>query len=382
MNILIVCGEYFNQSNGLSLSTQRFVEQFKRLGDEVRVLSSDHGGRSEYSVPVMRVPLVDGIMDRQNYHFAKPVGQVIRAALSWAEIVHFEDPFPLSVETAKLAFQAGLPITGTFHLYPENMTASVPIFDFPLSNRNIMNVFRWGVYQYCSAIQCPTEKVKERLERCGYRSKLCVISNGIPSEIIADHPDPARNERFTIISVGRYSNEKDQMTLMKAIRACRHAADIQLILAGRGPLEEQYRAFGQTLPNPPIMRFYAQEELLKEIRRADLYVHCAHVEVEGMGCMEAFAQGTVPLIADSELSSTAAYALTAMNRYQAGNVEELAGKIDDWADHQEELLPMGQRYIDLARTLTIEQSAKKVRQMMTDAIQEKRRSAARKGEEA
>lgn len=27
MNILIVCGEYFNQSNGLSLSTQRFVEQ-------------------------------------------------------------------------------------------------------------------------------------------------------------------------------------------------------------------------------------------------------------------------------------------------------------------------------------------------------------------
>jgi len=83
MNILIVCGEYFNQSNGLSLSTQRFVEQFKRLGDEVRVLSSDHGGISEYSVPVMRVPLVDGIMDRQNYHFAKPVRQVIREALSW-----------------------------------------------------------------------------------------------------------------------------------------------------------------------------------------------------------------------------------------------------------------------------------------------------------
>ena len=76
MNILIVCGEYFNKSNGLSLSTQRFVEQFKRLGDEVRVLSSDHGGESEYSVPVMHVPLVDGIMDRQNYHFAKSVGQV------------------------------------------------------------------------------------------------------------------------------------------------------------------------------------------------------------------------------------------------------------------------------------------------------------------
>jgi glycosyltransferase involved in cell wall biosynthesis len=379
MNILIVCGDYFNQSNGLSLSTQRFVEQFKRLGDEVRVLSSDYGGISEYSVPVMRIPLVDGIMDQQNYHFAKPLRQIILESLSWAEIVHIEDPFPLSMETAKLASQMELPITGTFHLYPENMTASVPIFDFPLSNRNIMNVFRWGVFQYCSAIQCPTEKVRERLEKCGYRSKLCVISNGIPSDIIADLPSTSQNDCFTVISVGRYSNEKDQMTLMKAILACHHAADIQLILAGRGPLEDQYRAFGQSLPNPPIMRFYTQKELLKEVRRADLYVHCANVEIEGMSCMESFAQGTVPLIADSELSSTSAYAITEKNRFKAGNVEELASKIDYWFEHQDELPTMGQRYIDLAKTLTIEESAKKVRHMMLNAIQEKRQSASSRG---
>ncbi len=371
MRILIVCGEYFNSSNGLSLSTQRFVEQFKRLGDEVRVLSSNHGGISEYSVPVMRVPLVDGIMDRQNYHFAKPIASVISEALSWAEIVHIEDPFPLSVETARMASKRGLHITGTFHLYPENMTASVPVFDFPLSNRNIMNVFHWGVYQYCSAIQCPTEKVKERLEMCGYKSNLCVISNGIPLDMIADAPGTERNDRFTVISVGRYSNEKDQMTLMKALRISRHSADIQLILAGKGPLEEKYKAMGQTLPQPPIMRFYAQEVLLQEIRRADLYVHCANVEIEGMGCMEAFAQGTVPLIADSELSSTAAYAITEKNRYQAGNAEELAGKIDFWFEHQDELPAMGQRYIDLAKTLTIEQSTAKVRTMMQEAIREK-----------
>ncbi len=77
MKILIVCGEYFNQSNGLSISTQRFVKEFVRLGEEVRVLSSDHGGVSDYSVPVMHIPLVDGIMDKQNYHFAKPDANVV-----------------------------------------------------------------------------------------------------------------------------------------------------------------------------------------------------------------------------------------------------------------------------------------------------------------
>ncbi len=51
----------------------------------------------------MHIPLVDGIMDKQNYHFAKPDADDVDEALSWAEIVHIEDPFPLSVQVAKAA---------------------------------------------------------------------------------------------------------------------------------------------------------------------------------------------------------------------------------------------------------------------------------------
>ncbi len=367
MKILIVCGEYFNTSNGLSVSTQRFVKEFARLGEEVRVLSSDHGGISDYSVPVMRIPLVDGIMEKQNYHFAKPDADVVEEALSWADIVHIEDPFPLSVQAAKAAHKKGLPITGTYHLYPENMTASVPIFDFRLFNRNIMNVFRWGVYQYCYAIQCPTEKVRERLRRSGYKSKLYVISNGIPPEFIADAPGTDKNPLFTIISVGRYSNEKDQRTLIGAVGACKYAADIQLILAGKGPLEEEYKKLGEALPNRPIMRFYDQNELRREIRRAELYVHCANVEIEGMGCMEAFAQGIVPVIADSELSSTSEYALGEKNRYMAGDLKDLTSKIEYWYEHRDRLYAVGCEYIELAKALSIEKSALKVIQMMKEA---------------
>lgn len=369
MKILIVCGEYFNQSNGLSISTQRFVKEFVRLGEEVRVLSSDHGGISDYSVPVMHIPLVDGIMDKQNYHFAKPDADVVDEALFWAEIVHIEDPFPLSVQVAKAAHKKGLPITGTFHLYPENMTASVPIFDFKHSNKNIMNVFRWGVYQYCYAIQCPTEKVRERLRSNGYKSNLYVISNGIPLEFISEAPGTDKNSLFTIISVGRYSNEKDQKTLIRAVGACKYATDIQLILAGRGPLEEEYKKLGEKMPNQPIMRFYDQDDLRREIRRADLYVHCANVEIEGMGCMEAFAQGTVPVIADSELSSTSVYALTDQNQYKAGDRDDLVSKIEYWYEHRDGLYSVGRDYIELAKSLSIEKSAQKALQMMKEAVE-------------
>ena len=151
--------------------------------------------------------------------------------------------------------------------------------------------------------------------------------------------------------------------------ACKYAADIQLILAGRGPLEEEYKKLGEKMPNQPIMRFYDQDDLRREIRRADLYVHCANVEIEGMGCMEAFAQGTVPVIADSELSSTSVYALTDQNQYKAGDRDDLVSKIEYWYEHRDGLYSVGREYIELAKSLSIEKSAQKVLQMMKEAVE-------------
>lgn len=368
MKILIVCSEYFNKSNGLCLSTQRFVREFRRMGEEVRILSSDHGGRPEYPVPLMKLPFVEGIMDKQNYHFAKPVKDVIRKALEWADIVHFEEPFPISIQTAKMAAEMHIPMTGTFHLYPENMTASVPMLDFSASNISILHAFRDLVYDHCYALQCPTEKVRERLVKAKYSSKMYVISNGIPSEYVAKEYPEKHNALFTVVSTGRYSNEKDQVTLIQAAGQSKHADQIRLILAGKGPLEEKYRELAAKLPNVPVMKFYSQDELRNVVRNADLYVHCANVEIEGMGCMEAFAGGTVPVIADSELSSTSAYALTEHNKYSAGDVKELTARIDYWYENQELLPEMGRKYLELAGSLTTERSAEKVLDMMRDAV--------------
>ena len=369
MKILIVCGEFFNRSNGLSLSTQRFVKEFRALGQEVRILSSDRGGQPDYAVPVMHLPFVNGIMEKQNFLFAKPEKDVIRQALAWADIVHIEDPFPLSVAVVREAKDMRVPVTGTFHLYPENMTKSVPILDFGLSNRNIMYVFRKVAFRYCAAIQCPTQKVKEKLLKAGYAPKLYVISNGIPTEFIAEQPPEKEKGAFTIISVGRYSAEKDQETLMRAVFLSQYAKDIQLILAGRGPLEEKYRKLGEALPKKPIMGFYEQEELKALEQKAHLYVHCASVEIEGMGCMEAFAGGTVPVIAESELSSTSEYALTPMSRYPAGDAQALAERIDYWYEHRDVLSSMEKQYIELARTLEIRISAEKALRMMRDVLE-------------
>lgn len=40
MKLLIVIDDYFNKSNGMCISTQRFVREYKKMGQDVRVLST------------------------------------------------------------------------------------------------------------------------------------------------------------------------------------------------------------------------------------------------------------------------------------------------------------------------------------------------------
>lgn len=129
MKILIVIDDYFNKSNGMSISTQRFVKQFLKMGQDVRVLASIAGGEPDYPLSVMTIPIFKDIIAKEGFHFAKPEKAIIKKAVKWADLVHLEDPFPVCSYAGKIAKELKKPITGTFHLYPENLTASVPILD-------------------------------------------------------------------------------------------------------------------------------------------------------------------------------------------------------------------------------------------------------------
>lgn len=97
--------------------------------------------------------------------------------------------------------------------------------------------------------------------------------------------------------------------LIEAAAKCRHAGEIQVILPGKGPLEKKYRHLAEKLPNPVVMGFYEPARLIEILHMADLYVHTSDAEIEAMSCMEAFACGLVPVIADSPRSATPQFAL-------------------------------------------------------------------------
>ena len=358
MKILIVATDYFNESNGLCISTQRFIKCFRERGHEVRVVTNNKKGVPDYPLEVYKVPVFNKIIEKEGYTFAKKNEHIITEALEWCDIVHLEDPFPLGKYTSKLALKMKKPCTATFHLYPENMTYSAGIkwmhIDYP-----IMRYFR-SAFKRCVMIQCPTELVKARLIKYHFKNNLVVVSNGIAKEAIQNErlekPDNLK-DKFIILSTGRYSREKNQAELLKALALSKYKDNIKVLLTGKGPLEEELKNLAIKNNLDVDFGFYSQDDLKKIRGYSDIFIHCAKVEVEGMACMEAFASGVVPIIAKNELSSTWAYSISDNNMYESGNLKDLVNKINYWYENKDELELYRKKYYDMGQNLLIDKSA-------------------------
>lgn len=91
-----------------------------------------------------------------------------------------------------------------------------------------------------------------------------------------------------------------------------------------------------------------------------------------MSCMEAFACGLVPVIADSPRSATPQFALDERSLFPAGDSLALARRIDWWIDHPAQRQEMEVRYAEHAKQYALERSIQLTEEMFRQAIEEQR----------
>ncbi|MBP5175473.1 MAG: glycosyltransferase, partial [Treponema sp.] len=210
--------------------------------------------------------------------------------------------------------------------------------------------------------------------------ELRVISNGMLPDSVGECgcavPREERKDGFyTIVTTGRCSVEKDQQTLLKAMRYSKFADRIRLVIAGHGPIENQLKKEADALvregvlKTPPEFCFCNADELKKIYSGASLYVHCATVEVEGMSCMEAIQTGLVPIIAKAKLSATSQFALSEESLFKGGNAKDLAAKIDWWLSDDERRKKEAVRYLGVGKEYDIRKSIESLRKMFRDSVE-------------
>ena len=385
MKVLFVINGFYAKGNGLSGSARRTVRKLKEAGIDVRVLSGANpkaeGPQPEYVLKDYHMPVFDKLIRKQGYGFSKTDQGIIEEAVKWADVVHIEEPFAIQMATCKIATKLGKPLTGTYHLHPENLFASVGLEKSHFFNDSTMWVWKHFVFDKCKIVQCPTENVKERLEKWKFKADLRVISNGLVMEDLLTKTDEdaakqISDAKYRIITIGRYSNEKDLKTLLKAMEYSKHSQEVRLIFAGRGPQKKKLMKIADKLVKtgvlkyPPIFGFYNLKELQTLSCSVDLYIHCAFIEVEGLSCMEAIQVGIVPIIAKGKYTATSQFALSEKSVFRERDAKDLASKIDYWLDHDEERKIEAQKYIGLGNKYNIDSSIKEIIKMFEDALKE------------
>ena len=384
LKLLFVINNLYTRGNGLSASARRTVTLLRERGHDVRVLSSGSAEQAqacdftapEFALPARRFPLADAIISAQGYAFAKPKRKVIKQAVDWADVVHLEEPFGLQARTAHAAKHAGKPVLATYHIHPENITATIHLDGLWPLNALLLTSWRRRIYALAQVVQCPSDSVRQRLQRWGMGDKLVTISNGVglaPSKPAAGTkteycaPDgrqvetkqtpgeaqPEGEQIYRLLVVGRFSREKDQATILKAMRHSRYASQIQLVFAGRGPTEKSLRRAASrlvhdgVLKHAPSFNFFDAAGLDTQAEQADLYIHAAFIEVEGLSCLEVLRHGVVPVIAHSPLTATSQFALDAHSRFKARDPKALARAIDYWLSDNERRQTEAQKYLNI-----------------------------------
>lgn len=374
MKILIVIDQFDNSNNGTTISARRFAKGLQDRGNEVYIVSTGDK-KDEYKFNLKELPLLPGIshiIRSQGMSFAIPDTEVLEEAIASVDVVHFYMPFWLSKVGLKICEKKNVPHTTAFHVQPENITYSIGLGTNTKVNDFIYTHYRDSFFNRFTHIHCPSEFIANELKNHGYTAKLHVISNGVDDDFKYFEKEklPEFKDKFVITMIGRYSGEKRQDVLIEAISKSKHSNKIQLVLAGKGPKEEKYKKLGKALSNPPIMQFYDKENLIKLLKSTDLYVHSADAEIEAISCIEAFACGNVPIIANSPNSATKQFALVSESLFEAGNSTDLASKIDFWIENESYRKEMEYKYAQSAEKYRLKNSIIKMEEMFKDAIRE------------
>ncbi len=387
MNVTIICDVLGVPNNGTSVAAYNLINHLKSQGHNVTVVccDADKEGMSGYKiVPTMKLgPIANAALARNEVVPAKADPAILDEAIKDADVVHLLMPFPLSWKAVKICEKYGIPMTSSFHVQAENFTCHIGMMKSAFATKEVYKYFYRKVYSHCTYTHYPTEFIKQDFEgniKKHVPSK--VISNGVSEYFFEPAPPEAiekqkakNKDKFTIVVVGRYSSEKAQQVLIKAVAKSKYKDKIHLILAGEGPKRRRYKKLVKKNGVDCEMRFFDHDELKEVLNAADLYVHTAYVELESIACLEAIVTGLVPIICNSKRSAARFFARDDRCLYQKWNSEDLKNKIEYFMENPQELEACRKKYKTQANVSRLGECMNKMEQMLEEAAETRQKEA-------
>ncbi len=167
MKIVIVCDVLGKPNNGTSLAAYNLIGFLKERGHEVTVVCADPERKGEAGfavVPTKNFGPLNFILRANHVTLAKGDKAILAKAMEGADVVHILMPFFLGAAAAKLAREAGIPITASFHAQAENVTAHFGCMNSRLANHITYLAFYRLLYRHVDTVHYPTQFIREVFE--------------------------------------------------------------------------------------------------------------------------------------------------------------------------------------------------------------------------
>ncbi len=372
--IIVIAIDSYNEANGGTIATMRIAEALKKRGHEVRIVGAIHKDPSDpyfYKVPGFVLPGAEGAQESMVFLFGKNDKKTFEKAIRGADVVLIQFPFFMARGVAKTAKKMKVPVVGSFHVQPQNIMVALNKSSKTLE-RIIWFLFKYFLFKRVPTIISPSKFAVDLLKSQGVNAHHTYISNGIPEEYVpGNYTRPEWFEgKMVLISVGRHAGEKRQKLLIEGVRRSKYKENIQLILAGKGEDTEELIRLGESLPVKPYIKYISDEEKLRFLNTADMYVHGSVVELESLSTSEAVGCGLPCLISNSRHSAASQFALDERFIFNSDDPADLAEKIDYWYEHLEELrsLQMKEKILAMAEQYRFENSINKYEAFLWEIV--------------
>ena len=141
MIVTVVCDVLGKENNGTTIAAMNLIRYLKRKGHEVRVLCADADKKGEdgyFVVPNLNLgKILNDYVERVGVTLAKPDDDVIREALTGADIAHVMVPLLLGLRATKIARELGIALSAGFHMQAENLTSYFKVDKIRLANQAV-----------------------------------------------------------------------------------------------------------------------------------------------------------------------------------------------------------------------------------------------------
>ena len=378
MTHIAIAIDTYNDANGGTIATKRLVKELKKRGHRVTIIAAIHENPEDpdfHRIPGFVLPGTEASLENMKFLFGRNDRKTFLQAMKEADIVQVQFPFLMAKGSVKAARKLGKPVVGAFHVQPQNIMAAMGKTS-RLLERTLWFFFKYFLFKRVKTITCPSVFAEKLLRSEGIKATITPISNGIPVEYIPKsykRPDWF-GDKMVLLNIGRHAYEKRQMLLIEGVRRSKYAANIQLILAGRGERTEEMKELGKELPVKPFINYITPEEKFHYLNTADLFVHGSIVELESLSCSEAIGCGLPCLISNSKYSAAPQFALDERFLFESDNPDDLAEKIDYWYEHLDELRSnsLKNKVLEMAEQYRFEKAVSDYETFIAQAIKDHR----------